>query len=781
MAPLTTGHPTWWVRIEAVGDTTAGEPNRLFRWSSAPPPSWDGDNLYRHALAEGSLQMSAQSIDPRTGKASSGGLTFSLIVPEDDPDEVRSIFGRLFYQQLGPLLNDISAQDVSGSTTVSIGEYTTGSIGDKIFINREVLTLGTHIGFGRYDFCQREKLETIKQHHRPGVPVYGILKVFDRRRVTVFNDPAAANNYTDEVEFASYQLWDGGQVGLSKYDFECDGFTAVLTDAELLKDQWVGRAHTREITESEADPRYLYIEHEPDYRGDFVRLPETLRSARTDANGGSAGERGGVGAEPAVGDIFDVAIDGTIYRARMTDQYETNAGGDVTQFVALVDLWSLPFGGVPVNVTRQTDLSRLDIREVFTSEPGGPSNNGSGYAQLPLGSGGEQHPLIIWLQVATSTLDGTNGAWDTGIDMGLRLPVSWIDTDAALALVDTDGENVRASRFFVGREDKPAAALKKLDDELLIPAGIQRTESVDGRISFTRITDSDYLTAAVDVTEAELVLAVELDEAFNYSRTLDKLLVQYDRDGSGKARKIPIIDNENTLERLGPEDKETIDGGSFQSRDLILATGIDYLVRWRNVLPGLSFGTTFDVNVRAGDAINLTTKAVLGYDRIAGVPVEGVTDSRVLITSRAPDIEANHIIYHGLHMGIRSINAANIAPAFLVDGVNVGEVVPVDVNHFVGIDHVRGYTDDIDPWEVGESAKLLDAVDMSVKEAGLTIGALASGSVTLTGLTVATVAGDFIVPDVYDTGTARQKARFIYWASALGLGAAPDPAKQYEG
>jgi hypothetical protein len=682
-------------------------------------------------------------------------MTFSLIVKESDPHDVRAIFGRLFYQRLAKLGETISAQTPGGSVTIKIPPYTTGNSGDRVNINREVFTLGTHTGFGTYINCFREHLETTAQRHRAGVPVYSVLKVFDRRRVTVGYYPEGATSYADEVEFASYQLWEGGQVGLSKYDFECDGFTAVLVEAELLKEQWIGVAHVREITESEADPRYLYIEHAPDYRDDFIRLPETLRSARTDANGGSAGERGGAGAEPAVGDTFYLAVEGTIYSARVAT-YEANADGNVTNFVALVDLWSLPFGGVPVNVTRTTDFSRLDVREVIGSEPGGPSNNGAGYAQIPLGSGGEQHPLIIWLQVATSTLDGTNGAWDTGIDMGLRLPVSWIDTDAALSMVDTDGETVRASRFFVGREEKPALALKKLDEELLIPARIQRTESVDGRISFTRITDSDYLTASVDVTEAELVLAVELDEAFNYSRTLDKLLIQYDRDGSGKARKIPISDNENTAERLGPEDKETIDGGSFQSRDLVLATGIDYLVRWRNVLPGLSFGTTFDVNVRAGDAVNLTTLAVLGFDRIVGQPVEGVEDSRVLITSRAPDIEANHIVYHGLHLGIRAINQANVAPAFLVDGVNTGEVVPVATSHFVGTDHIRGYTDDIDPWRVGESAKLIDGGDMSTKEAGLTIGALASGFVTLTGLTVATVAGDFIVPDVYDTGTTRQ-------------------------
>lgn len=770
------GKRIWFVRVEAIGDNTAtGAPDRLYRWTSSDAPSWDTEGLYQHCLGEG-IDIQSQSIEPRTGKASSGGMNFSLNIEKGDPHGVKSIFGRRYHTAIGNLSEEIGAADVPA--TIKLPGYTTGVAGDVVYINREAFKLGTHTGSGTYTGCTRAQLETRAQRHRVGVPAYANIKVLRARRVTLGYYDESATSYTDEVEFQSYQLWDGGQgagTNIVTYNFECDGFTAVLSEAYLLKDQWIGRVtafggHSL-FSDTDPKPDKIYFEWQSDYRDETrVRLPEQLRSARTAAKGGSADTRGGTGAEPVANDPFYISANGVVYVAYV-DTIEIDSSNNVSQFTAAFLPGSPAFGGTIPNIEAGTDITSIDIRECFVSSSSGQDNNGAATAQLPLGSGGGHHPLTVWLQTATSTPDGANGAYDTGCDFGLRIPVSWIDLDAAQLLISTDPEQYNAERFFIGREDEPQAALEKMRTELLAIAGIQRTEATDGRISFTRITDSDYLTTAVAVGEDQLVISVELDESFRLANTLDKVLARYDRAGDGRSRRFPVHDNENIEESLGPVDTETIDGGSFQSRDLIVSAVIDYLVRWRTELPSLAFATTMDVNVRCGDGVNLTCLAVLGYDQTLDVVTEGVTDSRVLITSRQPDIEANMIVYTGLHLGIRGISAVDVAPAFNVLGAATGINVPVSATYYVQTDHIRGYTNDIDPWTVGDSAAVLNTADLSVKESGLVIASLVSGTVGLTGLTVALVSGDKIVPDTYAVSTSIQKSTLEYF----------DRGKQYQG
>ncbi len=755
----------WFVTVEGIGDQSASTSSKLYRWSSAPPPIWDADDLYRHCLAAG-IDISAQSIDPRSGKSSSGGMTFGLNVELGDVHGVRSIFGRRYHESVGNLDLTISAQ--SAIPAVSIPGYLTGA-GKTVFINREAFKLGTHSGSGLYIGNTRSILETTKQRSIKNVPVYEAIKVLKGRLVTLsyYDDDAAS--YGDEVIYQRYQLWDGTQQGLVQYRFTCDGLTAIMSQAKLLKDPWVG-AGLRSAG-SAASP-LMYLEWQPNYRDGLVagvRIPEVLRSARSEAKGGSSVARGGAAAEPIGGDKFQVSVSGTVYTATVGAVLTSAADGTVTQFAAFLSR-EPAFGGVPLNITDSTDVSSLDIREVCVSSPQSPSNGGSGTAALPLGSGSNFHPMGIWLQVVTSTPDGSNGAYDTGFDFGIRTPSAWIDFDAAETLINTDPESMRAERFIAGRESTPQLLLEKLDRELLFPAGVQRTESTTGLISFTRITDSDYLTTPISVGEDQLVLAVEMDESFRLAVTLDRLILEYDQDGSGKARSIPVRDNENTEESLGPVDTDTISGGAIQSRDIIVAAGIDYLVRWRTELPALAFATTMDVDARSGDSVNLTCLAVLSHDVAGNVVTEGVTDSRVLITSRQPDIEANMVVYTGLHTGIRDLDTAQVAPALRVISA-VGETVTIKAAWFVGTGHLRGYTEDIDPWAVGDSAMVLSEVDMSIKQSGLVVASLATFTVVLTGLTAALVAGDVIVPDVYASSTPAQQVAWEYY----------DQGKEYEG
>ena len=210
----------WFVRIESLGDQTAAAANKLYRWSSAGAPSWDTDSLYRHTLGEG-IDITAQSIDPRTGKSSSGGLSFGLIAEKGDPFNVFATFGRHRQIQNGRLAAGISASD----TGMSIGD--TGAAGTVIFMNREAILMGTHLGFGVYSGCTRGVLETSPQRQRANVPVYGLPKIKRGRRVVLGYYDDDATSYTDEVEFQSYQMWSGGQRGLVRYDINCDGFLAV--------------------------------------------------------------------------------------------------------------------------------------------------------------------------------------------------------------------------------------------------------------------------------------------------------------------------------------------------------------------------------------------------------------------------------------------------------------------------------------------------------------------------------------------------------------------------
>lgn len=766
---------TWFLRIEGLGDNDASTAtNKLFRWSTAPVPSWDSDSLYRHTISD--LELDAQTVDPRSGKSSSGGCEFVMINRDDNAEEVRSLFFRRQFVPVGNMTTELTPT----TTTITIGSYTSGA-NETVFINREAIKLGSHAGFGTYNGCTRGILETRAQVHKAPVPVYPYPRKLQRRRVTVCYYPEDATGYTDEVEVSSYQLWDYKPVpGMAAIKFECDGFVALLKEAEVLPDQWTGRAHLlwRDGTgQQNENPEILGIRYKSSFRDGGIRLPDALQSGRSNANGGNSSVRGGTPAEPADGDSFYVSINGTIYEA-VVASYEAD-GETVTNFMAWVRLDALPFGGTPLNITSSTDLTSLDIREVIISDTGAPTNNGSGSAQLPLGTSG-QHPLTIWLQVVTSTSGGDNGGWDVGIDLGGRIPVEWVDTDAIENMIATDGEAVRAPRFFIGRERKKEKLLKYLDEQLLKPAGIVRTHATDGRISFSRITSTDYLNTATSVGENELVKSHMIEPTFNVAGELDRIVIQYAQDGSGVTSEIPIGDLENVRDTLGPNDRETFDGNAFLNRDLVYAAGVDYLTQWRNGIDQLNFATTFDVNVRAGDAVLLTSDAVPGWDKGTDTVVEGVTSSRVWISSRRIDIRGGFIEYEGYHIGLGQPTLAGIAPAFRVSGANTGTSVPVDAAHFVGTDHVLGYTDDIDPWTVGDSCSTRNP-DLSVKESGLTIGSLASGTVVVTGLTVAVAAGDFIVPDLYDASTNTQADDWGYYADAAGqLGAAGDPGKEYE-
>lgn len=750
----------WFVRIEAVGDTAASTSNKLYRWSSAPAPAWDWDGLYQHCLGA-DVSITGQSIEPRTGRSSAGGLSFDLNVDLGDPHSVRAIFGRHFHSRIGRL----GATLVAAATTVKIPGYSTGN-GTVVHIGREAILLGTYSGgFDHYTGCTRGVLGTADTGHTFGAAAYAHLKVKDARRVTLCYYDGDAAGYSDEVEYQSYQTHEIGQAGLVSYGFECDGLTAVLGEATLLDDPWIGRALQLLVSGR------LLFEWLPTYRGtspDGVRLPASLQSRRA-APYGSAVVRGGVATDPAAGDRFYVSVNGAIYPATVASFVAT--AGVVSSFRGLVDVSERPvFGGSPPEIKRD-DLDAIKIREAFASEPGGATNAGAGTRKLPLGSGGLHHPLTIWLQVATSTVSGSNGTHDVGVDFGCRIPASWIDFDSAARIMGTDPEDMRADRLILGREiGKGPRALEYLDRMLLSVAGIQRTEATDGRISFTRITDSDYLTDAVAVGQDQVVGDL-VDEGFAISGTMAGLTVTYRQDGTGQPREIPISDGDVTGEGFGRSSSDEIDGSAFSSHDLVQSRGLDHLIRWGATIPTLEFSATDGVNVRSGDSVSLTSLEVLGYDRVNELVTEGVTDSRVLITGRAPDIDAGRIHYSGLHTGIRGVLACQVAPALSITGVATGINVPVVTTGYVGTDHIRGWTEDTDAWAVGDSAVILSVVDLSIKQGGLVVASIATGVVGLTGLAVGVVLGDVIVPDTYASSTALQRGTWEYLDQQL----------QYEG
>ena len=145
----------------------------------------------------------------------------------------------------------------------------------------------------------------------------------------------------------------------------------------------------------------LLLTPRSDYRGGaIVRLPEALRSARSAANGGSADTRGGVGADPVPGDTFFVSIDGVVHTAIVV-LVDFNASNQVTGFAGYVKMADpLPFGGVPLHIPPEPAVAALDGRECFPSSSSAPTNNGSGTAQLPLGTGAGHHPIAVWLQIS---------------------------------------------------------------------------------------------------------------------------------------------------------------------------------------------------------------------------------------------------------------------------------------------------------------------------------------------------------------------------------------------
>lgn len=764
----------WWVTVEGVGDydnvadSTRARLYRfsmsLARWETDPAP------LYKPWLVRNSIKVSKNNLDFRAGRSSSGGGAFALKMK----DLVLATFERFRHPNSGHLTAEADEDDTFINTS-----STAGLLANTVqYIDREAIFFGAHVGAfpGRYQDCVRGIFETVAQPHKILHKIYPSIKAINRRQVTIGYTPEGSTSYADEVVFRKFQLQDDGTPHALTYEADLDGWLAMLSMAPVLPKQWVG-IHLTSFGDDDGRLEAIAFTGSPDPGSASLILPMTFRRP----NGRSPA--------PADGDRVLVEIDGGIYRGTLA-AYQTDAADPsvIAGFRVDVHLDRDAMYGTPASNLKVDDAAKLTCREIFASDSRAPDNGvlpgGKATSLLPLG-GDDSNMLTYVLQVLTSTEWGTNGDYDTAVPFGLGMPHTAIDISGIESL-RARSVGLTAPRFFLGREADASAKVMVLLQRELRAAGFAFAENEEGVFSIVGMEDSS-LVAVDTLRDAELVFGTLIKSDNGTANTIDSVAIRYDRGGDGRTRPLVFTDDENSEERLGPEQSDDLDAGSWTNAAVARQMGFQHLERWRNRTPKLRCTAKIKKNFNTGQAIEVTSDHVVGIDPSTKDPVIGVTGSRAVVVHVDPVIGDGTTGYQLLHTGLKYDNLGNIAGTMVALSETLG-VLTIQDNVFIPLDPVSGvvthpvWDHDREAFAVTDKVALISEFGVNKGFGVIDSFPVSDVEVEISAFIGIVASGDYVVHRDWDDMTAGQKARLTALAKANGaVGATDDPGFQYEG
>jgi hypothetical protein len=626
-----------------------------------------------------------------------------------------------------------------------------------VWVQREAVRLGSHVGAGAYDSCLRGQLGTTAAAHSLAVDrdVFGAPVFLTGRRVELFWwDDATAASAADE-----HTLWTFSLRGIERsgatWAITLGGIIDLLREAELLPLQWVGEITTSStgIAGRENGVRYLEVRQRLQPGDATWRHPWALTAW---------------GNTPLVGDSCLIQFRDSLFELTLS-----NAATSEPRY------WfdpGVPVFGDPIPQDELEDMDRYDIvREVFVSGVGALGYLGTDAATLAL-------------VLLTSTEHGSNGAYDSGIPFGPGIARGWIDTDAIIDAAREDLAALAAPRFFVGlgrdEEDDAESALERIEGELLHPFGLVFSRSTragaEGRLTIRRWAQGAVQGEPAVAFDDDNVIGA-INESGGLERQLETIRFSFNAWSDGSLLR---LDTNNVTARgrgVGRRSKTRLNAGVVASLSQAYGLSLEHLQRWDDPYPILSWRADLAADAPPGMTATLTNAEVIGKDAATGDPVRGVTASLVVVIDQQVELEEGQWIYRGLHLGIDYDRLGAIAPSASLTGSVGGGVFSVALNAFIPSGHPL-YAADALAFQIGAQCLIVDQYG-STKASGVTFVGLSGGpsAVELSGLGAYTWAsGDLLLYEDYDNQLTAQREVYASLADANGeLGAAGDRGYQY--
>lgn len=729
---INAGDIIWGIKVEGVGPS---QPPLIadarYRFTQRTP-SVDPYGLYLDVLDEASPGRVGFDVDLKSSRSSIGSLDVSLLATP----QVTAIFSRL-----RPVASASVGASVSpAATTISLGASFTGKGGRAVWVRREAVLLGGESSPGVYA-CVRGIFGTPAQRHDPSEPgadveVFEVCPVLQGRRVELFW--TTGSGYGDEHTVWTGALDDAGHKGLAAKTLRVLGLLGLVRDLELLPRQWAARVLSVYPGVFEQGPL------------SFPDMTATLEPVVPEWSNDDNLVPAAMPDPPALGDTCFVALGESIFRAELVNATTSPYRYRLSTARPWRD-WTPP-------LQRVEEVHRgMVAREVWISDPESLGIN----------------VVEIILRVLTSTPDGDNGAYDLGADLGIGLPVGFVDVVGMERLRDRLGA-AHVERLVLGLEDRqtPTLALDWIEGKLLHPFGLVFALSEEGLLTLAQWEELPPY-AVVEITDDDLL--EEPEEVDGYTALVDQVRFVYTPHEHllGDTRLVDVRDAVRRRRLLGTGSSDQVDAAALSDAGLVYQLALSRLLRWRDPLPVVSCKVRLGLDVAVGRAVRLTLSGIVGVGA-GGQPVEGVEGSEGIVVSKDVDILEGSTTYKILHIGVGLGRLGRIAPSARVTTWDaVAKTASVEVNRFVPASGSGTFDNDPHSFEDKGAVQVLDEFGAVVISAG-TLASVGVGTLTFTAALVSVarpagpIAGDVIVPANYTSATPAQTNRFAWIANSDG-------------
>ena len=723
------------VRIEGIGDQSATATNRLYRWAWSRafldvPATQDDQDLYKPALLRWPRELEF-AVDFRRGSPALGSLSFDFRRTADVLTH--------FWAGVPPTIAKTSGATTAGQSTLTLN---TSGLSGVVFLGREAMSLGaeTSLGGGLYRYAvTRPILETSAQPHEDEVQVYATMHptTLAGRLVQVVRTPLAGT-YTDEVV----------------------RYSGVLRRVTSRP----GTTTTMDVDNALALVKGTHIYYDPlRFVGGWPNQPLFLEQGGT-ANVG--------GRTPAAG----ADVTGTKQALLIwDDKHAVKVDWNVQSTPPLDDLLQVSnpsrWGGSP---PLPEDLQGLDTREFFSTGAGAPSNlDTPTAASLPLQSDPGKLILQLLLTIANDGTGGSNHAtYDTGINQlagGIRADL----VDVA-AFERWGAGQIPLTQFHIGHDGPDPVNLFDLIQQILAARGASLTQTTAGLISVAEYADQVALDSTDTIVQSQIVSVDDVHTDRRLDEVLERVTIEYnDRPGIG-----PDIVNATDVvnERLLPRGA----GNSLDIKALGLSRTADatillqsFVGRYHDPVLEYSVRCLSTADFAPGDVVKVT------HDKLIAAASVGVSAVSCLVVARRESLDdgGHTIFYRLLYVGQAFGRVGLIAPAARVVSIGgpSGDVLTVEANAYTTT--TGPITSDAAGFAVNDLVQLVDQFG-SVRDSSVTVSAVGSNTITVSGLGVTPVAGDVVRVVAYGSAVTSQQDDWIWIAETDGeLGS--DDAMEY--
>ncbi len=761
--PIPPGEIVYWFRVAGVGIVIGASANRQYYFATSKP-GFDVDDAFLPYLRRDDPPSYTETVNERTGSTIVSSMVFSVLFE----DEVLNSLCNLRPQAIGTLTETLSIS----ASTVKI--TATGRTNEIIYLGREAIQLGTvEAPAGEYIGSVRGALGTSREQH-----------LFDTGDIQVFEDFAAPVGQlvefgvSDELASAygsEAPVWagvfndNGSEDGGVTLQNELTGALALLVNARVYPSPWQGRIF------SVGSGALIFAT--------VVFLPARNYEGPTQwpwSVGGNA---------PSEGDRVWLKVRDSAYEAVWT--ITTGLGG----------IWRFeidnPLPGLEPTKPEPGDV----VSEIFSSDPRSPGDSPGDLNSLPLGgsNGVDQFPdmLSILLQLLTSK-DGSNGAYDLGVNLGIAIDYTLVDIDGIELLQSTHQATMRMDSFYLGidargKDSSGGLALPFISRRLLAPFGCVFAHTATGLLTVKKFDRLPPLGASlVTLTDDDLLAGTIIESNNGWQRTVDRVEVSFFQLADGSVIQYNHNDMD-TRERKKPHQSSAL---KYEAHGVKLSRAVniialDRLFAFRDPRPDFQFQTTFDFNVLPGEPFRVTTNQLVGVDS-DGKATRGVEEVLCYVNSQAVAPLSGIFSYRATVVDIAKSNLGYFAP-----GLEVADswtytpatgVVKYTANKYQS-PTASGYLYDNDGepfeagWYMGHYDEFFEEIDLD-----LVIGSVNTGTSEVTFSTYPAawdagfppVSGDIFVSSKWDSQlTANQKLRVHLSDNNNELGPDDDPGFLY--